>query len=214
MKQIDIKVVPLSSIKPYYNNPRDNSSAIGPTAESIRRYGFVKPIMCDSKGVIICGHTRFLAALRLGLDMIPVVFSDMSDEKAKQYRIADNKIAEKSEFDQDEMIEELRSLEVPEEMQAFFFEDVMSMLDFSIDTVNITSPDYPLPDDGMSLSEDQDSIRDENEHEGYSSDDSSSLDDYQMNHADEIYKIRLENGKRVMTVICPYCGQIETIEVK
>lgn len=214
MKQIDIKVVPLSSIKPYYNNPRDNSSAIGPTAESIRRYGFVKPIMCDSKGVIICGHTRFLAALRLGLDRIPVVFSDMSEEKAKQYRIADNKIAEKSEFDQDEMIEELRSLEVPEEMQAFFFEDVMSMLDFSIDTDNITSPDYPLHDDGMSLSEDQDSICDENEHEGYSPDDSSSLDDYQMNHADEIYKIRLENGKRVMTVICPYCGQIETIEVK
>ena len=214
MEKMEIKVVPLSCIKPYYNNPRDNSAAVAPTAESISRYGFVKPIMCDSKGVIICGHTRFLAALRLGLENVPVVFSDMSDEKAKQYRIADNKIAEKSEFDQDEMIDELRNLEVPEDMQAFFFEDVRSMLDFDINVENITHADYSggVPDD----SSDCDGLSENEAFDGHSSGQSvdESDDSANVGIADEIYKVRLENGIKVMTVICPYCGKIEKVEVR
>ena len=98
-----ISKVKISDIKPYFNNPRDNSNAVIPTMESIKRYGFIKPIICDKEGVIICGHTRYLAAFRLGHEFVPVIYSDMDEEKAKHFRIADNKVAEKSEYDEEKL---------------------------------------------------------------------------------------------------------------
>ena len=133
---MNIKSVKLSEIYPYYDNPRDNSNAVEPTKESIRRFGFVKPILVDKAGVIIAGHTRYVAAYQLGLEFVPVVYSDMDDEQAKKYRILDNKLAEKSSFDEDQLLEELRQMEVPSDMQAFFFEDIDQMLNFSFDSIN------------------------------------------------------------------------------
>lgn len=91
-----VKSVKLSEIFPYYDNPRDNTNAVEPTKESIKRFGFVKPILVDKAGVIIAGHTRYVAAYQLGMEFVPVVYSDMDDEMAKKYRILDNKLAEKS----------------------------------------------------------------------------------------------------------------------
>ena len=52
-----VKSVKLSEIFPYYDNPRDNTNAVEPTKESIKRFGFVKPILVDKAGVIVAGHT-------------------------------------------------------------------------------------------------------------------------------------------------------------
>ena len=131
-----VKSVKLSEIFPYYDNPRDNTNAVEPTKESIKRFGFVKPILVDKAGVIIAGHTRYVAAYQLGMEFVPVVYSDMDDEMAKKYRILDNKLAEKSSFDEDQLLEELRNMEVPTDMQAFFFEDINQMLNFSLDSIN------------------------------------------------------------------------------
>jgi hypothetical protein len=64
-----LKVVqrPIDEIKPYEKNPRQNDGAIDAVAASIRQFGFRQPIVVDADGVIICGHTRFKAARKLGL---------------------------------------------------------------------------------------------------------------------------------------------------
>ena len=62
----------LSEIKPYPGNPRINDDAVAAVATSIREFGFRQPIVVDAEGVIICGHTRWKAAQKLGLEKVPV----------------------------------------------------------------------------------------------------------------------------------------------
>ena len=84
----------LAEIKPYPGNPRQNDAAVDAVAESIRQFGFRQPIVVDTEGVIICGHTRYKAALKLGLEKVPVhVAKDLTPAQIKAYRIADNQTA-------------------------------------------------------------------------------------------------------------------------
>ena len=62
----------LSDIKPYPGNPRQNDAAVDAVAASIKEFGFRQPIVVDTEGVIICGHTRYKAAQKLGLETVPV----------------------------------------------------------------------------------------------------------------------------------------------
>ena len=92
----------LAEIRPYENNPRLNDDAVDAVAKSIQEFGFRQPIVVDTEGVIICGHTRYKAAKKLGLEKVPVhVATDLSPEQIKAYRIADNKSAELSDWDYD-----------------------------------------------------------------------------------------------------------------
>ena len=63
---------PITSIRPYADNPRINDQAVEAVAASIRAFGFRQPIVVDENDVIIVGHTRYKAALRLGLKTVPV----------------------------------------------------------------------------------------------------------------------------------------------
>ena len=63
----------LGDLKPYENNPRKNETAVPYVAESIKRYGFKNPIIIDKDGVIVAGHTRYLASIELGLDTVPLL---------------------------------------------------------------------------------------------------------------------------------------------
>lgn len=107
MKVIDMS---LSDIKPYENNPRENADAIDKVAESIKEFGFQQPIVVDTQGIIIVGHTRYEAAKKLGLDTVPVNVADLPEEKAKAYRLADNKVAEYSYWDFDKLEKEFDDL--------------------------------------------------------------------------------------------------------
>jgi ParB-like chromosome segregation protein Spo0J len=69
---MQIELWPLDRIKPYDKNPRLNDDAVDAVARSIREFGFRQPIVVDEDGVIICGHTRYKAAQRLGLEKVPV----------------------------------------------------------------------------------------------------------------------------------------------
>ena len=62
MQRMTVEYLPVDAVKPYAGNPRRNKRAVAGVAESIRRYGFVNPIVIDDCGEIICGHTRLLAA--------------------------------------------------------------------------------------------------------------------------------------------------------
>ena len=105
---MDVIEKKLKDIKPYEKNPRKNDSAVDAVANSIREFGFKNPIVIDGNNVIICGHTRYKAAKKLGLDSVPcVVASDLTEEQIKAYRLADNKVSELAEWDIDLLGEEL-----------------------------------------------------------------------------------------------------------
>ena len=107
-----IEMWALSKVTPYPGNPRINDASVDAVAASIREFGFRQPIVVDSEGVIICGHTRYKAAQKLGLAKVPVhVAKDLSPEQIKAYRIADNKVAEGSAWDYDLLPIELGELQ-------------------------------------------------------------------------------------------------------
>jgi DNA modification methylase len=102
----------IERIKPYSNNPRVNDQAVEAVAASIREFGFRQPIVVDETGTIIVGHTRYEAALLLGMEKVPVhVAKDLTPAQIKAYRLADNKTAEIADWDHDRLVEELLELE-------------------------------------------------------------------------------------------------------
>jgi len=109
---MQVEMRKLGEIKPYEKNPRQNDGAVDAVARSIREFGFRQPIVVDADGVIICGHTRWKAAQKLGLEAVPVhVACDMPPEKVRAYRIADNKLAEMATWDMDLLPIELSDLQ-------------------------------------------------------------------------------------------------------
>ena len=102
----------LTDIKPYENNPRNNDTAVDDVTESIRQCSYVAPIIIDEDGVILAGHTRYKALLKLGYDECNViVVSGLTHEQKKKYRLYDNKTNEFSEWDQRKLIEELGNVD-------------------------------------------------------------------------------------------------------
>jgi DNA modification methylase len=107
-----IEMRPLAEIRPYENNPRHNDGAVAAVAASIREFGFRQPIVVDEQGVIIVGHTRYKAALKLGLETVPVhVAEGLTPEQIQAYRIADNQSADLSDWNYDLLPIELSSLQ-------------------------------------------------------------------------------------------------------
>jgi site-specific DNA-methyltransferase (adenine-specific) len=99
----------ISDIKPYQKNPRHKYD-INKVAQSIKEFGFQQPIVVDRAGVIIVGHGRYEASKSLNLKTIPVTIADLPPEKAKAYRIADNKTNEYSDWDMGLLIQEFTDL--------------------------------------------------------------------------------------------------------
>jgi len=148
---MQIEMRKTTDIKPYDKNPRDNDAAVEAVAHSIRKYGFRQPIVVDKDGVIIVGHTRLKAALKLGLMEVPVhVATDMTPEQIKAYRIADNKVAELASWDMELLpieLSELRGMDVDLELLGFSTEELEKMLG-ATGTEGLTDPDaVPAPPD-------------------------------------------------------------------
>ena len=141
----------ISSIRPYENNPRLNDAAVDAVAASIREFGFRQPIVVDEDGIIIVGHTRFKAALKLGLETVPVhVAVGLSPAQAKAYRLADNQTATMSQWDQDKLPLELAALQGMDfdlNLTGFSADELLRLLD-SQSNDGLTDPDdVPAPPD-------------------------------------------------------------------
>ena len=108
-----IEIADITSIKPYENNPRKLSEkAIEKVAMSLKEYGFRQPIVVDKDRVIVAGHTRFRASKKLGLKQVPVsIIDNLTEEQINAYRIADNRTAEESEWDNELLKMEIKELE-------------------------------------------------------------------------------------------------------
>jgi DNA modification methylase len=107
-----VEMRPIDSIRPYEHNPRINDAAVDAVIASIREFGWQQPIVVDEDGVILAGHTRYKAALKMGLDEVPVhVAVGLTPAQAKAYRIADNQTATMSSWDDDRLPLELAALQ-------------------------------------------------------------------------------------------------------
>ena len=86
---MDVIYKKIDELKEYENNARRNDSGVAKVAESIKHFGFLNPITIDKNNVIITGHIRLKAALQLGMEEIPCVVQDLSEEDVKLARIID-----------------------------------------------------------------------------------------------------------------------------
>lgn len=147
--KIDLR--PISDIKPYPNNPRINDDAVGAVASSIKEFGFRQPIVVDTQGVIICGHTRFKAAQKLGLEKVPVhVATDLTSDQIKAYRIADNKSSELADWNFDLLPIELGDLQTAGfdlSLLGFDSDELLKLMSGDV-AEGLTDPDdVPAPPD-------------------------------------------------------------------
>lgn len=109
--QVDVTYMDLTDITKYENNPRDNTAAVDSVAESIRTFGFLVPIVVDADMVIVAGHTRYDAAIQLGLTDVPcVVASHLTQAQIDAFRLIDNKVSELAEWNMDLLAGEITAL--------------------------------------------------------------------------------------------------------
>lgn len=146
-----IEIWKLADVKPYEKNPRKNDKAIEKVAASIKEFGWRQPIVVDKDGVIVAGHTRWEAALHLGLTEVPVhVALDLTPEQARAYRLADNKTNEFSTWDDELLGGELAGLR-----DAGFDLGPIGFADYEIAklTADFANPNAADPDEEVALPE-------------------------------------------------------------
>ena len=132
----------LDELKPYENNPRFNDDAVEYVAKSIKEFGFKVPIIIDKNGVIVAGHTRYKASLELGLEKVPcIIADDLTEEQVKAFRLADNKVSEKAQWNFELLDEELENI-LDINMEEFGFENLKIDWD-SIEEINADNYEKP-----------------------------------------------------------------------
>ena len=98
-----VELIPIGDLAPYERNPRlIPDAAIDAVADSIERFGFLQPIVVDDDMSIAAGHTRHLAAQKLGLLEVPVIRAGhLTPEQIRAYRLSDNRTGEYSGWNLD-----------------------------------------------------------------------------------------------------------------
>ena len=143
--------MPIEDVIPYDRNPRHNDGAVDAVARSIEEFGFRQPIVVTEDHVIIVGHTRWKAALKLGMKTVPVhVASGLTPEQIRAYRIADNKLGELAGWDETLLAEELRQLEalsMDMELLGFTQDDLRQLYGEDTQDGQTDPDDIPEPPD-------------------------------------------------------------------
>lgn len=111
MAEMKIVELGINEIIPYENNPRRNEKAVDAVANSIKEFGFKNPIIIDKDKVIISGHTRRLAAIKLNLEKVPCyIAEDLTEEQVRAFRLADNRVASFAVWDEDKLKNEIAEI--------------------------------------------------------------------------------------------------------
>lgn len=131
----DIRVIHVNptQLKPYEHNARTHSKKqVGQIADSIRQFGFNNPVLVDKDNIIIAGHGRVQAAIKLGLESVPTLqIGHLSDAQKRAYILADNRLAEKAGWDKAMLAIEFQYLDTLE-------------LDFNLDITGFDAPEIDL----------------------------------------------------------------------
>jgi DNA modification methylase len=129
---------PVERPVPYARNARKISeAAIAKVATSLKEFGWRQPVVVDDEGVVIAGHTRLLAAQRLGLTKVPVhVAEGLTPEQVRAYRLMDNRSHEETEWDYELLGEELfdlKGLDLDLGLTGFDSSELAELLAHSVD---------------------------------------------------------------------------------
>lgn len=123
----------INDLIPYENNPRKNDKSVDYVTNSIEQFGFKVPIVIDCNNVIVAGHTRYKAAIKLKMETVPcIVADDLTEEQIKAFRLADNKVGELSAWDMDLLADELDGI-------------------FELDMSEFGFTDTDMPEDDLAL---------------------------------------------------------------
>lgn len=123
----EIMLKPINQIKPYLKNPRINEKTVELLCKIIPIVGFNVPIVIDSKGVIVKGHARYTAALRLGMEEVPCIVTHASAKAIRADRLTDNKIQEFTHWDSNRLKDEIGDIDFNElgiDLCEFGFESI------------------------------------------------------------------------------------------
>ena len=128
----------ISEVKPYIRNPRKNDKTVEMLCKIIPKVGFNVPLVIDENGIIVKGHARFSAAIKLGMTEIPCIVSHADPEAIKADRIADNKISEFSEWVNEELMHEIDMIDFDFDFSELGFpkvdfDDIPDMENFEVE---------------------------------------------------------------------------------
>ena len=151
-RSLDLKIetAPVASLRAYEKNARTHSDKqVAQIRASIERFGFVNPILVDDDNVVIAGHGRLEAAKLLGMAEAPIArLSHLTPAEVRAYRLADNKLAELSGWDQDLLRIELGALvEIDFDIELTGF--ATPEIDLLLEPTGAESASKPAPDDAL-----------------------------------------------------------------
>ncbi len=120
---MEIKQVPIGSLKPHPKNPRVHpDSAIEKLMRSISEFGWTNPILVSEDGYIMAGHARVKAAIKAGINEVPVIYLPLSGQKAEMYMLTDNGVQDEAEWDMPvlaELLEQFKTSNLDATLTAF-----------------------------------------------------------------------------------------------
>lgn len=196
----------ISEIRPYARNPRKNEKTVELLVKIIPVAGFNVPIVIDHQGVIVKGHARYAAAIRLGMEIVPCVVTDADEETIKLDRLTDNKISEFSEWIDEDVLHELDMID-PD------FDIVLRDLGFGVET-----PDFPDFTDDTPIEEAEPGETDAQRMERYAAymearaaEESNSAEIVTQEQIDKAKSSAVavaEKPPRYYKVVCEHCGNV------
>lgn len=201
-EKINIVMIDTDKIKPYIRNARKNDETVMKLCEIIPKVGFNQPIVIDKNNVIVKGHSRWKAAVKLGMEKVPCIISENDDETNKLDRLADNKIQEFSLWDDEILSTELASINL----------DDIQIEDFGFDLSDLVSTpvfETSQPVFDSSIENNYNDFRDENNSNNNISNPTpqTPLKDEYITEKD-IMKTVVTNENEYGHVTCPKCGQV------
>lgn len=105
----DVTLIDVTKIKPYSRNPRNNDATVKYLTGIIPKIGFNVPIVVDENHVIVKGHSRYFAGIKLGMVRLPCIISTNNDEQNNIDRLSDNRASELADWDVSALRYELES---------------------------------------------------------------------------------------------------------
>lgn len=206
----EIEMRKLSEIKPYFRNPRKNDKTVAALVDLIPRAGFNVPIVIDEDNIIVKGHARYKAAIRLGLEKVPCVVTHADEENKNLDRLADNKTSELSEWLNDDLLHELDMLNTDFDVTKLGFPAINVDDIFSAEEPDLGGFDFP---DNSSAPAEDDRERQARYQQFLDTQPKSPLPELITTEASIEKAIRHqqsipEKPKRYFKMVCENCGHI------
>lgn len=149
---MEIQNKPIDELKPFKKNPKKHpEKQINMLKKSMQEFGWTNPILISQGNMIIAGHARYQAAQELGFTEVPTIFIDLPYERAVAYVLADNRLAELAEDDEELMLELLDEVtQIPDfDIESIGFDDseIDELLDNVAGSGEVVEDDYEVPEE-------------------------------------------------------------------